>query len=85
MAYSCEKILPASRDDMNLSAQQVMILNWVMDRGEVPLREFVDNINDLRELIPCRLLRLKISMYVWGVEYLVTRAKCPQDNNLEAK
>ncbi len=76
------KSLPPSRDDKNLSAQQLMVLNWVMERGEVPLHEFVDHIDDLRELISRGLLRLKISMYAWGVEYLITRPKT-QGRDLE--
>ena len=52
-----------------------MLLNWVMEAGEVPIQEFVGHIVDLRELMSRRLLRLRISMHVWGVEYLVTRPK----------
>jgi hypothetical protein len=60
-----------------------MVLNWVMERGEAPLQEFVSHIDDLRELISRHLLRLKISMYAWGVEYNITRPKTPQGRDLE--
>ena len=54
------KSLLPSRDDKNLSEQQVMLLNWVMEAGEVPIQEFVGHIDDLRELMSRRLLRLKV-------------------------
>ena len=79
------KSLPLSIDDKNLSASQVMILIWVVERGEVPLEEFIDHIDDLHELLSRRLVRLKISMHAWGTEYLVTLSKTPQGNDLEPK
>ena len=49
-----------------------MLLNDVMSAREVPLQDFVGHIDDLLELISRGLLRLKVSMYAWGVEYLVS-------------
>jgi hypothetical protein len=79
------KSLPLSIDDKNLSASQIMILNWVVERGEVPLEEFIDHIDDLHELLSRRLVRLKISTYAWGTEYLVTLPKTSQRHDLEPK
>ena len=62
-----------------------MILNWVVERREVPLQEFIDHIDDLHELLSRRLVRLKISMRAWGTEYLVTLPKTPQDHDLQPK
>jgi len=67
-----EKSLPSSIDDKNLSEQQLMLLKKVIVTGEIPLQEFVGQIDDLRELLSRGLLRLRISMHVWGVEYIVT-------------
>jgi hypothetical protein len=79
------KSLAPSTDDKNLSTSQLMILNWVVERGEVPLQEFIDQIDDLHELLSRRLVRLKISVRVWGTEYLVTLPKTPQDHLLQPK
>lgn len=85
MACWWENLLFPFRDDKNLSAQQIMLVNWVMEAGEVPLQEFVGQIDDLRELMSRGLLRLKISMHVWGIQYLVTSPKAPLRHDLEVK
>ncbi len=73
-----EKILPLCKDSRNISEEQVSLLNRFVDASEVPLEEFADSVDELRELISHGLLQLKISLYPWGLEYLVTRLESPQ-------
>ena len=68
-----EKILPLCKDNRNLSEEQVSLLNRVVDASEVPLEEFADGVDELRELMSRGLLQLKISLHPWGLAYLVTR------------
>jgi len=85
MVYRWENLCSPLQTTRTFSEQLVIVLNYVVEAGEVPLQEFVGYINDLRELISRGLLRLKISIHVWGVEYLVTSPITPQSRDLEPK
>jgi len=73
LACEVELALPSSGiNKKDLSEEQLMLLEWVTERKEVPVQEFIEHIEALRKLISQGFVRLKISTHVWGVEFFVT-------------
>jgi hypothetical protein len=53
----------------SLSKSQEELLRQVVSRRSVPLSEFPDKVDDMRDLIAKGRLRLRIVAYPWGLDF----------------